>query len=57
MIVVDNTLTGIEDALGEAPWHKGNSSDAIYDLQGRRVHRETPKGIYIRNGQKTIIVK
>lgn len=57
MIVVDNTLTGIEDALGETPWHKGNSSDAIYDLQGRRVHGETPKGIYIRNGQKTIIVK
>jgi arabinan endo-1,5-alpha-L-arabinosidase len=50
------TITGISDA----PYLNGKqpttSSNAIYDLQGRRYsHDRLPKGLYIINGKKTII--
>ena len=48
--IVDNNtyLTGIEEVAVENP-----ASDAIYDIQGRRVSNPT-KGLYIVNGKKVI---
>ena len=36
---------------------KWQKADVTYDLQGRKVSSSSalPKGIYIRNGKKTII--
>ncbi len=32
----------------------GTTSDAIYDLQGRKVNGELKRGIYIKNGKKVV---
>ena len=47
-----NIDTGISDVRSKEP--KANSS-AIYDLQGRMVNGQGPKGIYIQNGSKFIV--
>ena len=31
-----------------------NQTDAIYDLDGRRLEQEPSKGFFIKNGKKTI---
>ena len=48
------TTTGIEDVNTDA---KQQHTDAIYDLQGRRVAKPMKGGIYIINGKKVLITK
>lgn len=48
------TTTGIEDVNTDATQQH---TDAIYDLQGRRVAKPMKGGIYIINGKKVLITK
>lgn len=48
------TTTGIEDVNTDAIQQH---TDAIYDLQGRRVAKPMKGGIYIINGKKVLITK
>lgn len=48
------TTTGIEDVNTDATQQH---TDAIYDLQGRRVAKPMKGGIYIINGKKIVITK
>lgn len=48
------TTTGIEDVNTDAAQQH---TDAIYDLQGRRVAKPMKGGIYIINGKKVLITK
>ncbi|MCR4604322.1 MAG: chitobiase/beta-hexosaminidase C-terminal domain-containing protein [Prevotella sp.] len=45
-------LTGIEEVVESLPMIK---SDAIYDLQGRRLHARPAQGIYIQGGRKYVV--
>lgn len=47
--VLKNPNVGIGDINAE-----GNSSDAIYDLSGRKVNSAAERGIYIQNGKKVL---
>ena len=46
MVFVDSESTDIQELM-----QNGTTSEAIYDLQGRKV-TSTKKGLYIRNGKK-----
>lgn len=46
---IDEEPTGINESMGSAP-----ESDALYDLQGRKVSN-AKRGIYVRNGKKIFI--
>lgn len=50
----DGTITGIDNINVDATQPH---TDAIYDLQGRRVAKPMQGGIYIINGKKVIITK
>ena len=53
LLHIRNTTTGIGASLMDnGQWTMDKS---IYDLQGHKVAAPTRKGIYIRNGQKTVI--
>jgi arabinan endo-1,5-alpha-L-arabinosidase len=45
-----NPSTGIESLRSSS-----ETSDAVYDLQGRRVTNSLRRGIYIRNGKKFVV--
>jgi hypothetical protein len=47
---VDEESTGIEETAGRG----ASASDALYDLQGRKVSN-AKRGLYVRNGKKIII--
>ena len=44
----ESTSTGIQQAATK------NAANAIYDLQGRRLHQAPNKGLFIMNGKKVI---
>lgn len=50
----DGTITGIDNINVDGTQHH---TDAIYDLQGRRVAKPMQGGIYIINGKKVVITK
>lgn len=50
----DGTITGIDNINVDATQ---SHTDAIYDLQGRRVAKPMQGGIYIINGKKVVITK
>lgn len=50
----DGTVTGIDNINVDGTQHH---TDAIYDLQGRRVAKPMQGGIYIINGKKVVITK
>lgn len=50
----DGTITGIDNINVDATQPH---TDAIYDLQGRRVAKPMQGGIYIINGKKVVITK
>jgi arabinan endo-1,5-alpha-L-arabinosidase len=45
-----NPATGIQSLRSSS-----ETSDAVYDLQGRRVTNSLRRGIYIRNGKKFVV--
>ena len=45
-----NPATGIQSLRSSS-----ETSDAVYDLQGRRVTNSLRRGIYIRNGKKVVV--
>ncbi len=49
-IVVDGA-TGINEELRM----KNEESEVWYDLQGNRISMPTRKGLYIKNGKKTVV--
>ena len=56
--IVNVTFVGDLDELIAAKVEAANMesrNDAIYDLNGRRVEGQLPKGIYINNGKKYIV--
>ena len=50
----DGTVTGVDNINVDGTQHH---TDAIYDLQGRRVAKPMLGGIYIINGKKVVITK
>lgn len=50
----DGTVTGVDNINVDSTQHH---TDAIYDLQGRRVAKPMQGGIYIINGKKVVITK
>lgn len=51
----DGLITGL-GFISAGQQQKGKTSDAVYDLQGRKMNAESLKaGIYIRNGKKFIV--
>jgi len=47
---IDGETTGIQEVRGSSV-----NMEGIYDLQGRRVTKALKKGLYIKNGKKTVI--
>ena len=47
--------TGIEDVLNEEEQVSANSSNTVYDLQGRMVHDLKVGGLYIVDGKKVVM--
>ena len=51
----EGLITGL-GFISAGQQQKGKTSDAVYDLQGRKMNAESLKaGIYIRNGKKFIV--
>ena len=56
-LTVFNGETGIEDITTEEIANtEETSANGIYDFSGRKVNRQTPKGVYIQNGKKVIFL-
>ena len=47
--------TGIEDVLNEEEQVSANSSNTVYDLQGRMVQDTKAGGLYIVDGKKVVM--
>ena len=60
-VTIDGTFTAtctvnVAETLGVGSIDFENEADDVYyDLQGRRVSKPTPKGVYIKNGKKVTI--
>ena len=49
------SATGEANSIQDAEYRMQNESDAVYDLQGRRLNAVPEKGMYIRNGKKVLV--
>jgi hypothetical protein len=51
LTVTDKDITGINQLYD----NNNNKMDSYYNLAGQRVVMPTEKGVYVRNGRKTVI--
>ena len=53
-VVCHDAVTSIEDQTASDIQRERYKSNAIYDLQGRRLSQAPERGIYIQDGKKVI---
>ncbi|MBQ7683821.1 MAG: hypothetical protein IJT48_04985, partial [Bacteroidaceae bacterium] len=49
------SATGEANSIHNAECIMQNESDAVYDLQGRRLNAVPEKGMYIQGGRKVLV--